>query len=193
MAPRIYFPIYQRSGNAFTLFFRATLDPRSLQTAIEQSVHGVDPTLPVYGQRTMTQLLADSEVRRKFVLSLMNAFALVALLLAALGTYGVMTFAAGQRVREIGIRMALGAEPANIVRLMLAPGLLLAGIGIIVGIISALFLTRLMATLLFSVSPADVSTYAAISALLITVTLVACWLPARRAMRVDPIVALRHE
>src|SRR5581483_1864821 len=191
--PRIYFPIFQRSGNALTVFYRTSTDPASLYAAVERAIHGIDPTLPVYGQRTMTELLADSTVRRRVVLSLMGAFAAVALLLAALGTYGVMRVAASHRVREIGIRMALGAQRRDIERLIVAPGLVLAGWGVAIGVVGAALLTRLMAAVLFAVQPTDAATYAAVSVLLALVAAVACYLPARRATRQDPLVALRTE
>jgi predicted permease len=191
--PRVYFPIYQVSGNALTLFYRTTEDPRALNTSVEQAIHSVDPTLPVFGQRTLQSLMADSEVRRKFVLSLMGAFAVVALLLAALGTYGVMSFAANQRIREVGIRIALGAQRRDITFLMIGPGLKIALAGVAVGVVSALLLTRLMGALLFAVTPTDTATYVVLSSVLCFVAIVACVVPARRATRVDPMVALRHE
>jgi len=190
---RVYFPIFQRSSNALTLFYRSSTDPATLHATIERTIHAIDPTLPVFGQSTMESLLADSTVRRKVVLSLMGGFALVALLLAAIGTYGVMSVAANQRVREIGIRMALGAQPGDIERLMLRPGLGLAAFGVVVGVVSAAFLARLMSAVLFAVTPTDVVTYAAVSLLLIVVALAACYVPARRATRQDPLIALRSE
>ena len=190
---RIYFPLRQRSSNALTVFYRTAVDPASLNTAIERAIHGIDPTLPVYGQSTMTDLLADSMVRRRVVLGMMGAFAVVALLLAALGTYGVMTVAAGQRVREIGIRIALGARTRDIERLMLGPGLVLAGWGVAAGLASATLLARLMAAVLFDVRPTDALTYAAVSLLLALVAAFACYVPARRATKQDPLIALRAE
>src|SRR5262249_24093950 len=162
---------------------RASGDPSALNKNVEQAIHSIDPTLPVFGQNTMQHLLADSELRRKFVLWLMGAFAGVALLLADLGTYGVMSFAANQRVREIGIRMALGAQRRDVVYLMLKPGLLLALAGVVVGTISALLLTRLMSALLFSVTATDALTYLTVPAILIAVALAACYIPARRATK----------
>ncbi len=191
--PRIYFPIFQRSGNALTVFYRSSTDPAPLSGSAERAIHAIDPTLPVYGQRTMAELLADSTIRRKVVLSLMGAFAAVALLLAALGTYGVMRVAASHRVREIGIRMALGAQRRDIERLMIGPGLALAGWGVAIGLAGAAFLARLMTAVLFAVPPSDVATYAAVSVLLALVAGVACYLPARRATRQDPLIALRTE
>jgi len=193
VSARIYFPLLQRSGNALTLFYRSAVDPGTLDTPVERTIHAVDPTLPVFGQSTMERLLADSAVRRKVVLWLMGAFALVALLLAALGTYGVMSYAANQRVREIGIRLALGARRRDIERLMVVPGLVLALGGVATGVVAALFLTRLMGAVLFAVAPTDVATYGAVSLLLVAVALAACYVPARRATRLDPLIALRTE
>ena len=193
VASRVYFPLLQRSSNALTVLYRSTTDPASMNTEVERAIHAVDPTLPVFGQRTMADLLADSMVRRKVVLSLMAAFAVVALLLAAIGTYGVMSVAANQRVREIGIRMALGAQRRDIERLIVRPGLVLAIAGVAAGVASAAVLARLMSTVLFAVAATDVVTYAAVSLLLIVVTLVACYVPARRATRQDPLTALRTE
>jgi putative ABC transport system permease protein len=137
VSSRVYFPLFQRSNNALTVFYRSANDPASLNTEIERAIHAVDSTLPVFGQSTMKDLLADSMVRRKVVLSLMAAFAGVALLLAAIGTYGVMSVAANQRVREIGIRMALGAQRRDIERLIVRPGLVLAAAGVAAGVSAA--------------------------------------------------------
>ena len=193
VSSRVYFPLLQRSGNALTVFYRSSTDPASLNTTIERTIHDIDPTLPVFGQSTMDSLLADSTVRRRIVLSLMGAFAAVALLLAAVGTYGVMSVAAHQRVREIGIRMALGAQRRDIERLMVRPGLILAAGGVAAGIVTAAVLARLMSAMLFAVAPTDVVTYASVSLVLILVALIACYVPAHRATKRDPLVALRTE
>jgi putative ABC transport system permease protein len=193
VAPRVYFPLFQRSSNALTVFYRSSTDPASLNTSVERAIHSIDPTLPVFGQRTMEELLADSTVRRKVVLWLMGAFAAVALLLAAIGTYGVMSVAASRRVREIGIRMALGAQRRDIVRLIVRPGLTLAVAGVAAGVLGAALLAQLMRAVLFAVAPTDAVTYAAVSLLLIAVALAACYIPARRATRQDPLIALRTD
>ena len=137
--------------------------------------------------------MAASEARRIFVLRLMEIFAAVALMLAAIGTYGVMSYAMNQRTQEIGIRIALGAQRGDVFRLALRPGLILTSIGIGVGIVASLFLTRLMSGLLFDVAATDIASYASVSLLLMAVALVACYIPARRATKVDPIIALRYE
>src|SRR3954463_6731596 len=170
VSSRIYFPLFQRSNNALTVFYRASTDPASLGPTIERTIHAVDPTLPVFGVSTMQDLLADSIVRRKIVMALMATFAAVALLLAAIGTYGVMSVAANERVREIGIRMALGAQRRDIELLMVRPGLSLAAGGVASGIISAAFLARLISGVLFAVTPTDAVTYVAVSLVLIVVT-----------------------
>jgi len=193
VSSRVYFPLLQRSNNALTVFYRSSTDPASLKTTVERAVHEIDPTLPVFGQSTMQDLLSDSMVRRRIVLSLMSAFAAVALLLAAVGTYGVMSVAAHQRVREIGIRMALGAQRRDIERLMVRPGIVLAAAGVAAGIVTAAFLARLMSAMLFAVAPTDLVTYASVSLLLILVALIACYVPARRATKRDPLIALRTE
>ena len=193
VSARVYFPLLQRSNNALTVFYRSSTDPASLHTTLERTIHDIDPTLPVFGQSTMASLLADSMVRRRIVLSLMSAFAVVALLLAAVGTYGVMSVAAHQRVREIGIRMALGAQRRDIERLMVRPGLVLAAAGVAAGIVTAVILARVMSAMLFAVAPTDAATYASVSLLLVLVALIACYVPARRATRQDPLSALRTE
>jgi predicted permease len=193
VASRIYFPLFQRSNNALTVYYRSSTDPASLGTDVERAIHAIDPTLPVFGRSTMESLLADSIIRRKVVLTLMATFAIVALLLAAIGTYGVMNIAASERVREIGIRMALGAQRRDIERLMVRPGLALAAAGVALGVVGAAFLTPLMRAVLFAVAPLDALTYAVVSLLLIVVALAACYIPARRATKHDPLVALRTE
>ena len=141
----------------------------------------------------MEDLIAASEARRRFVLQLMEVFAAVALLLAAMGTYGVMAYAISQRTREIGIRVALGAQRRDIVLMALKPGIALALAGLAGGLVAALFLTRLMTSLLFHVTATDFRTYTGVSLLLFGVALAASYIPARRATKVDPIVALRCE
>ena len=193
VSPRVYFPLLQRSNNALTVFYRSSTDPAALNTTVERAIHAIDPTLPIFGQRTMEDLLADSMVRRKVLLALMGAFAAVALLLAAIGTYGVMSVAASRRVREVGIRMALGAQRRDILRLIVRPGLSLAAAGVAAGIAGAALLARLMSAVLFAVAPTDAATYAAVSLLLIAVALAACYVPARRATKQDPLIALRTD
>ncbi len=191
--PRMYFDHLQIPNYAMTVYFRTKEAPGLLNDAVVRAIHSVNSELPVYGLRTMKDQMAASEARRIFVLRLMEVFAAVALLLAALGTYGVMSYAMNQRTQEIGIRIALGAQRSDVVRLVLQPGLILTSIGIAAGIVASFFLTRLMSSLLFNVRATDAVTYIGVSLLLMVVALVACYIPARRATKVDPMVALRYE
>ena len=192
-SPHIYLSTYQSSGLDMTLYLRTASDPATLGESVVQSVHRVDPTLPVFGVRAMEDLLAASMARRRFALFLMGAFAVLALLLVVIGIYGLMSYAVSQHTQEFGIRMALGAQRRDIVVLALRPGLLLTLSGVLVGLVGAVAVTRLMSSLLFGVSPTDPVTFLAVSALLAVVALVACYVPARRAVRVDPNIALRYE
>ncbi len=191
--PRMYFDHLQIPNYAMTVYFRTKEAPGLLNDAVVRAIHSVNSDLPVYGLRTMKDQMAASEARRIFVLRLMAVFAAVALLLAALGTYGVMSYAMNQRTQEIGIRIALGAQRGDVVRLALKPGFILTSIGISAGIVASFFLTRLMSSLLFNVGATDAVTYIGVSLLLLFVALVACYIPARRATKVDPMVALRYE
>jgi putative ABC transport system permease protein len=192
-SPHIYLSTYQTSGLDMTLYLRTTSDPAALREAVVQAVHRVDPTLPVFGVRGMEDALSASMARRRFVLLLMGAFAVLALLLVVIGIYGLMSYAVSQHTQEFGIRMALGAQRRDIVMQALRPGLLLTLSGVLAGLAGAVAVTRLMSTLLFGVSPTDPLTFLAVPALLGLVALVACYIPARRAVRVDPNVALRYE
>jgi putative ABC transport system permease protein len=141
----------------------------------------------------MDQLLDESIAQQQLAMALLGGFALLALMLAAMGIYGVMSYAVTQRTHEIGVRMAMGAQPSDVLRLVVGQGLTLALIGVAVGISAALAMTRLMASMLFGVSSTDPLTFISISLLLIAVAALACYVPARRAARVDPMVALRYE
>jgi predicted permease len=161
--------------------------------SIRQSVQRVNNEQVVYGAQTMPEVISDSTATRRFSAILLGSFALVALLLSAVGIYGVISYLIGQRTHEIGIRMALGAQQSIVLRQILGEGLKLAIIGAAIGLVAAFGLTRLMTSLLYGVSPTDPLTFAAVAALLVAVALLACYIPARRAAAVDPMVALRHE
>ncbi len=143
--------------------------------------------------RTMESLLASSIARARFIALLLAIFASVALALSAVGIYGVISYLVAQRSHEIGVRMALGARTADVVRLVLRKGMMLALVGVALGLTGALALTRVMTTLLFGVTPTDAVTFGGVSALLLIIALLACYIPARRATKVDPLVALRYE
>jgi predicted permease len=191
--PRVYQSILQYPNIRLAVFLRtrADVDVKATKEALTATVHGIDPELPVFDVRTMADLMSASMARRHFSLVLMSVFAVSALLLAALGVYGVMAFVVGQRAQEFGIRMALGAVPRNILGLAFRPGLILTATGTIVGLAASVGVTRLMSSLLFGVSSNDPTTFALVPVLLGSVTLAACFIPARRATRVSPMEALK--
>jgi len=191
--PRVYQSILQYPIVRLAVFLRtrSDADVKSAKDAVTQVVHGIDPELPVFDVRTMTELRSASMARRQFSLFLMSIFALSALFLAALGIYGVMVFVVGQRAQEFGIRLALGATPRNILGLAFRPGLMLTATGTIVGLAASIGVTRLMSSLLFGVSASDPATFAIVPVVLAIVTLAACFVPARRATRVSPMQALK--
>ena len=172
---------------------RTSLPPTSLAATIQRTVASLDPSIPVVRLRTMDEVFADTLGRPRLLAQLLTAFAAVAVLLAAIGTFGVLSYMVSQRRREIGIRMALGAGQATVLRMVLSQGLKLAAVGIVLGILFALAMNRVLQSLLFGVSPFDVPTIAAVVALIGLVSLVGCYLPARVATRVDPLIALRDE
>jgi ABC-type antimicrobial peptide transport system permease subunit len=175
------------------LAMRTSGDPLALAGAVRAEVSRLDPELPVTKLRTMQQILDSSLTPRRLSMWLLTVFALAALLLAALGIYGVMAYAVARRTREIGIRMALGAQRANVLVMILGQGMKLVAFGVAIGLAASLALTRFMTSLLYDVKPTDPLTYAAVALLLISIALAANLAPARRAVSVDPTVSLRHE
>jgi putative ABC transport system permease protein len=189
-----YFPLAQSPFfRSMYLAVRTTLEPGSVISAIRQQVLAIDKNMPIYEVSTMEQLLSNSVLQPRLNLTLLVTFAALALGLAAVGVYGVMAYTVTQRTHEIGIRMALGAQTGDVLKQVLTEGAQLAAIGLALGLAGSLAATRLIAALLFGVKPADPLTFAAVAVILASVTLVACYIPARRAMRVDPMVALRYE
>lgn len=188
-----YEPYLQMPFSAVSLVVRTESNPVSLSGAVRSEVLAIDKEQPVSRIRTLDQIISGSVQQQRFLMLLLGVFAAVALILAAVGLYGVMSYAVTQRTHEIGIRMALGANAGNVLRLIVGHGMMLALIGVAIGLAGAFAVTRLMATLLFSVSTTDPVTFAGISVLLTGVALVACLAPARRAIKVDPMQALRHE
>ena len=164
-----------------------------MASAVRKEIAALDSGVPTYQVATMDQLLSASVANERFNLFLLVLFAALALGLAAVGIYGVLAFGVSRRSREIGIRLALGARPRDVLRLVVRQGMQLVIAGVLLGIAGALALTRLMASLLYGVSPTDPATFVVVSALLPMVALIACYFPARRAMHVDPMVALRVE
>ena len=191
--PQIYLSLYQRRPKNLAIFVRGHLDTAAIPDEVREQVQSVDPTLPVFGAQTLTETVSESLSARRFSMEIVALFALTALLLAGLGIYGVISYIVSERTHEIGIRLALGAQRRNILRMVLHQGLGLAIAGAAVGLGCALIVSHLMAGLLYGVRPTDPLTFAGVALLLISVALLACYIPARRAIRVDPLVALRHE
>jgi putative ABC transport system permease protein len=176
-----------------SLALRTSLDPRGLANTVQREVLALDADQPVYLIRTMEEFLGNSIARRKFSMFLLAVFAGIALLLAAVGIYGVISYAVTQRSHEMGIRIALGASRGSVLKLVLGQSLVLTVAGVVLGIAGSLALTRLISALLFDVKPNDLATYALVPAFLLAVALLASFIPARRATKVDPIVVLRYE
>lgn len=188
-----YEPFLQKPNSSMFLIVRAAGDPANLSGAIRREVLSLDKEQPVASLRTLEQLIATTIAQQQFSMTLLGVFAAVALLLSAIGIYGVLSYAVTQRTNEIGIRMALGADQGAVLKLVVGQGMLLTLTGIGAGLVAALALTRVLATLLFGVSATDPLTFGAIALLLMLAALLACWIPARRAMKIDPLVALRYE
>jgi putative ABC transport system permease protein len=191
----IYLPLFQFPRPRMEVIYvvRTATDPGNLISSLRQEIRAVDQELPVYDIRTMNQLVTKSISQRRFSVLLLGMFAFTALLLAAIGLYGVISYSVTQRTHEIGIRMALGAQEKDVLKLVIGQGMTLTLIGLVIGLIGSFALTRLMKGLLFGVSASDPTTFALVASLLVAVALLACYIPARRAARVDPMIALRHE
>jgi predicted permease len=191
--PEVYFPYFQVASSSMSLVVRTASNPLGLAAAVKSQIQTIDKDLPVNDPKTMQQLLAESTSGRRFNMLLLTLFAVVALVLAIVGIYGVMSYTVAQSTHEIGIRMAIGAQPRDVFRLVIGQGMMLAMIGVAFGLVGAFGLTRLMTTMLFGVEPTDPATFVTIAVVLTGVTLAACYLPSRRATKVDPLVALRCE
>lgn len=191
--PMLYRPLTQASSLSMAIAVHTAGDPGRLTEAIARAVREADPDQPTHSVRTMEEVQAAATASRRFSMQLLGGFACLALLLAAIGIYGVMAYLVNQRTREIGIRMALGARPGSVVRLVVSYALRLAAAGVVLGIVGAGLLTRLISGMLFDVSPTDPWTFAIITMMLLATALVATFTPARRAARVDPMVALRAD
>jgi putative ABC transport system permease protein len=191
----VYRPYLQAPWTRIALVARTSTDPQKVIGAVRNETRALDPDLAFYAVMTMERLIADTQptFMRRYPALLLTCFATLALILAAIGIYGVISYSVTQRTREIGLRMALGAQTGDVLIMVLKQGMSLILIGVAVGLVSALALTRLMRSLLFGIGATDPLTYIAISSLLIFVSLLACWIPARRATKVDPMIALRCE
>ena len=191
--PVVYYPLKQHYSANVTLYAKTKGEPGAAVNSIQSSVKGLDPALRLPNVFTVKQLIDQSLNGALLGAELLGAFGGLALLLAALGTYGVMSYSVSQRSQEIGIRMALGAQPSSVLSLILGAGMSMVAAGVVVGLVFAVFLTRAMNQLLYGIGTIDLLTFGATSAILFFVAFFACYLPARRAMRVDPLIALRYE
>jgi len=191
--PHLYHPIFQNPAYAMAIYVRTDVAPTTITQTLREQVRSLDRDLPVFGDTTMAHVAAESVSRRRFAMQVVGLFGILALLLAAVGIYGVIAYSVTQRTREIGIRVALGASRTAIMRWVLKQGMMLTIAGVVIGLVGAYALTRLLRSLLFGVGPTDILTYGVLAALLTLVALIACYVPARRATKVDPLVALRYE
>jgi predicted permease len=189
----IYVPFRQSVPGHMNLIVKSAIDPAALASAIRGAVREIDKDQAIFGISTMKQLIVDSVSTRRITLILLGVFSTLALVLAAIGIYGVISYSVAQRTHEIGIRMALGAQKLDVLRMILAQGARIAGAGVAIGMAASFGLARLLTNLLFSVSAADPLTFGAVAIALILVAMLACFIPARRTLRVDPMIALRYE
>jgi predicted permease len=189
--PCVYIPLAQRHETGMTLHVRTSAPPVGLVAGVRQAVQSLEKNLPVTNVRPLDELLIASLYPARMGALLLGVFGALALLLAGVGLYGVMSFSVAQRTREIGVRMALGASRRAVLRLALGEGMKLAAIGVAAGLAVAFAVTQWLSSFLYGVSATDVVTFAGVPALLAVVALLACWIPARRATKVDPLIALR--
>ena len=187
----VYTPVLDDIGEEMSFVLRTSGEPTHLISAVRATLAEVEPNQALHNVMTMEQRLANTTTSRRLNTALLGSFAAVALLLAVVGIYGVMSYAVTQRRREIGVRMALGAQRRDVLGLVIGQGMRLAIIGVAIGLLGSFALTRVLQNLLYEVKPSDPLTFAAVTLLLCVVVLLACWLPARRAARVDPMEALR--
>jgi putative ABC transport system permease protein len=191
--PTIYFPSLQSPDQTMSLVVRTTLPPSAVLPALKNAIWPVDKKQPVFEVRSMDEIISGIVSAQRLAFLLLGVFAFLALVLAAIGIYGVTAYLVSERTHEIGVRIALGAKSSDVSRVVLGHGARLVGIGVIGGVVAALALTRLLSGLLFGVSATDPLTFVGVAILLTLVALAACYIPARRATRVDPMVALRYE
>jgi putative ABC transport system permease protein len=191
--PHIYGSLYQLRARAISVALRTSLSSTSLEPQIRHELQAVDPALPIFNLRSMDEVIGASLARRRFSAELVGVFAALALLLASIGIYGLLAYMVGQRLQEIGIRMAMGAQPSHILKMILTQGVKLAGAGILVGMIFAGFAAPLISSMLYGVRPVDPAVFVTVPLVLVIVALLASYIPARRATKVDPIIALRNE
>jgi len=193
----LYLPYGQPAGagnsDMYVVMRTPAGDPRSLSGVVREQLHAIDPSLPLADVRLMEDVLTRAQARPRFLTLLLSLFSIVAFAIATVGIYGVVSYSVARRTKEFGLRMVLGAQGGDVLGLVMKQGAGMVAIGVAAGLATAFALTRLMASLLFGVTPTDLPTFAGVTVLLFAVALVACYLPARRATRVDPIQTLRYE
>jgi predicted permease len=192
-SPALYYPLAARVWPLMDVVVRSDVPAESLLPAVRRRIHELDPELPLATVRTMDEWVSTSAAQPRLSAALLGLFAAAAVLIAAVGIYGVLAYSVSQRTREIGLRLALGARPEAVTRLVVSEGMRVALLGVALGLAGALALGRLIASLVYAVTPRDPVTFVSVAALLALVALAACALPARRAARVDPLVALRED
>jgi putative ABC transport system permease protein len=188
-----YFPIYQQTLRNMAVVVKTTTEPGAMLTTMRQQVSQLDPALPIFGIQTMREIRNNNVAPERLNLGLLGGFAALALILAIIGLYGLLAFTVTQRQREIGIRMALGAQRFDVLNLVVGQGMRLILAGVVIGLLGSFALTRVLASVLFKVEPTDPLTFVTVTFSLCVVALLACYIPARRATKVDPMVALRFE
>jgi putative ABC transport system permease protein len=191
--PSMYLPHLQRPTGGMSIVIRTNGDPSSLSSMARSQVHSVDPNIPVTNIRTMDEIFSASIEQQRFAMLLVGLFGAVALALAAIGIYGVMSYSVLQRTHEIGVRMALGAQRTDVLKLILVQGVFISFLGVIVGLAASFALTRVMSTLLFGITPTDTMVFATVAFGIFAIGIVATYMPAWRATKVDPLLALRYE
>jgi putative ABC transport system permease protein len=189
----MYVPFAQRPASSMAFVIRTTGKPEGIIGAVRETAQSLDKVQPVYGVRTLESVMSEAVAKPSFRTFLMGVFALVALTLAMVGIYGVMSYSIAQRTHEIGIRMALGARHSNVLTLVIGHGMALALVGVGIGLVASFALTRVLAQFLFGIKPTDPITFIGVALLLACVALLACYIPARRATKIDPLAALRYE
>jgi len=192
-SPTMYIPYTQDVFSSMWVVVRAKGEPTQLSAAARQAVRDIDSTLPAFAMTPLADVVSESIAQRRFSMLLIGVFGAIALVLAAVGLYGVVSYSVSQRTQEIGLRMAIGADRRDVLRLIVGGGMKLAVIGVVIGVAGALALSKVIATMLFELTPMDLVSYSGTVMVLLAVAMVACYVPARRAMRVDPIIALRAE
>ena len=191
--PTMYVPYPQDAISTMWVAAQTAGDPALQSSAVRQAVRAVDPSLPAYSLVPLSDVVSESVAPRRFAMLLLGSFAMIALFLAAIGLYGVVSYGVSQRTQEIGVRMAIGAQRSDVLRMVVGDGMKLALVGVALGLVGAVFVARAVSATLFGITPFDPASYLVTVAALLVIAALACYVPARRATRLDPLTALRQE